>query len=69
MNLLDKVLQEEKKIDKNQVHVCGGSYGGYMSVIMGSRYPQYFKSAVNLNGVLSNLAMMWFTDIPEWVPA
>ena len=40
-----------------------------MSALMGSRYSQNFKSAVTLNGVYNNLAMMWFTDIPEWVPA
>jgi acylaminoacyl-peptidase len=44
----------------------GGSYGGYMSAILGSRYPQYFKSAVIMNGVLDLIANMWFADIPEW---
>ena len=44
----------------------GGSYGGYMSAIMGSRYEKYFRSAIVMNGVLSIPASVWFTDIPEW---
>jgi acylaminoacyl-peptidase len=37
-----------------------------MAAIMGSRYPQYFKSAIILNAVLNIMANLWFTDIPEW---
>lgn len=37
-----------------------------MSAILGSRYPEYFKSAVIMNGVLDLIANMWFVDIPEW---
>jgi acylaminoacyl-peptidase len=46
--------------------VQGGSYGGYMGAILGSRYPEYFKSAIILNGVINIIANLWFTDIPEW---
>lgn len=38
-----------------------------MGGILGSRFPQYFKSIVIMNGALSLPAMLWFTDIPEWV--
>lgn len=44
----------------------GGSYGGYTGGIMASRYSEYFKSAVIMNGVISIPAMLFFTDIPEW---
>lgn len=37
-----------------------------MSAILGTRYPEYFRSAVIMNGVLSLIANMWFNDIPEW---
>jgi acylaminoacyl-peptidase len=60
------VLADNPNIDRNRVHVQGGSYGGFMAAIMGSRYPQYFKSAIILNGVLNIMANLWFTDIPEW---
>ena len=64
---MKKVLAENKDIDAGNVHVQGGSYGGFMSAIMGTRYPQYFKSATILNGVLNLVGNMYFTDIPEWV--
>lgn len=37
-----------------------------MSAILGSRYPEYFKSGVIMNGVLTLIGNMWFNDIPEW---
>jgi len=42
----------------------GGSYGGYMAAIMGSKYSKHFKSAVVMNGVLNVIANLWFSDIP-----
>jgi len=60
------VIEDNPCIDKDNVHVQGGSYGGYMSAIMGSRYPQHFKSAIILNGVLSLVGNLYFSDIPEW---
>lgn len=37
-----------------------------MSAILASRYSEYFKSAVIMNGVLNIAANLWFSDIPEW---
>ncbi len=62
--LLEKVLAEKPNIDKSNIHVYGGSYGGYSGGILGSRYPKYFKSAIILNGVLSIPGQIFFTDIP-----
>ena len=67
--LLNHVLDKNPQFDSKQVHLYGGSYGGYLGALLGSRYPTRFKSATILNGVLNNAAMMWFTDIPEWVTA
>lgn len=61
------MLAEKPYLDKKKVNVYGGSYGGYSGGILGSRYPQYFKSAIILNGVLSLPGELFFTDIPEWV--
>jgi hypothetical protein len=33
---------------------------------MGTRYSEYFKSAVVVNGVVSIVGNFWATDIPEW---
>lgn len=68
MGLIEKVLSQNSTFDKTKVHASGGSYGGYLSALLGARYPNIFKSAIIMNGVLNNAAMMWFTDIPEWVP-
>ena len=64
IELLQKVLKEKPYLDKNKVHVYGGSYGGYSGAILGSRYPQHFVSAIILNGVLSIPGQLFFTDIP-----
>ncbi len=69
LNQLERILSENHNYDKTNVHSFGGSYGGYLTAIMGTRYPSYFKSAVIMNGVLNNIAMLFFTDIPEWVTA
>jgi pimeloyl-ACP methyl ester carboxylesterase len=69
LELLNVVLTENADFDKSKVHVYGGSYGGYLSALMGSRHSTMFKSAIILNGVLSNGGELWFTDIPEWVTA
>lgn len=44
----------------------GGSYGGYMSAIMASRYSDLFKASIILNPVTNIPFMMNITDIPEW---
>ena len=61
---MEHLFKNKPHIDQQNVHIYGGSYGGFMGAIMGSRYPQYFKSAVILNGVLSIPANLFFTDIP-----
>ena len=63
---LKKVLDDHPDIDRTKVHTQGGSYGGFMSAIFASRYSEYFKSAVIMNGVLNIAANLWFSDIPEW---
>ena len=35
-----------------------------MSAIFGSKYHEYFRSAVVLNGVVSIPGNLWFSDIP-----
>lgn len=69
LQLLSLVLSEDSKIDKTKVHAYGGSYGGYLTALLGSRHSSLFRSAIILNGVLSLAGQLWFTDIPEWVTA
>ena len=44
----------------------GGSYGGYLSTLMGSKYYNKFNAAVILNPVVNLPFMINITDIPEW---
>ena len=37
-----------------------------MGAIMSSRYPKHFKSAIIINGVISFVANLWSSDLPEW---
>jgi acylaminoacyl-peptidase len=46
--------------------VMGGSYGGYMGGILGSRYGEHFNAAILLNPVLNIPFMLGISDIPEW---
>jgi len=62
-------LKSKNYLDSERVYIHGGSYGGYMGAIMGTRYPQYFKAAIILNGVISIPGNLWFSDIPEWSTA
>jgi acylaminoacyl-peptidase len=60
------VIEEKGDLDKERIHIYGRSYGGFMSAIMGSRFPTYFKSAIIVNGVISYVGNFWSSDIPEW---
>ncbi len=66
VDLLKKVLAEKNHLNKNKVHVYGGSFGGFSGGILGSRYSEHFASVIILNGVLSIPGQLFFTDIPEW---
>ena len=60
------MLKDHPEIDRSKVHTQGGSYGGYLSAILGARYPDSFSCTVILNGVINLIANMWFADIPKW---
>ena len=61
---MERLLKENENLDSGNVHIQGGSYGGFMGAVMGSKYSKHFKSAVILNGVINIIANLWFSDIP-----
>ena len=54
-------------VDKDKVLLMGGSYGGYMALLLHGRHPDYFKAVVDIFGV-SNL-FSFYDSVPEfWKP-
>lgn len=60
------IEQVKGSFDERNIFVMGGSYGGYLSIIMASQYGKLFNSAIILNPVSNLPAMLAGTDIPEW---
>nr|WP_235715015.1 S9 family peptidase [Halalkalibacter akibai] len=53
--------------DRDKLFVVGGSYGGYMALLLAGRHADYFKAVVDIFGV-SNL-FTFINSVPEhWKP-
>lgn len=53
--------------NKEKLFVVGGSYGGYMTLLLAGRHPEYFRATVDIFGV-SNL-FTFINSVPEhWKP-
>ncbi|KIL49312.1 S9 family peptidase [Jeotgalibacillus soli] len=60
-------LIEQGYADRDKVLLMGGSYGGYMALLLHGRHPEYFKAVVDIFGV-SNL-FSFIKSVPEhWKP-
>ncbi len=60
-------LSEKGDIEEGKLIVLGGSYGGYMSLLLHGRHPERFTSVVDICGV-SNL-FSFSKSVPEsWKP-
>ncbi len=60
-------LFEQGITNKEKLFVVGGSYGGYMSLLLAGRHPEYFRATVDIFGV-SNL-FTFLNSVPEhWKP-
>lgn len=60
------ISQVQQKYNTGKTFIMGGSYGGYLSALMGSKYHDKFNAAVILNPVVNLPFMINITDIPEW---
>ncbi|RPF51040.1 S9 family peptidase [Aquisalibacillus elongatus] len=53
--------------DRDKILLMGGSYGGYMALLLHGRHPEYFKAVVDIFGV-SNLFSFVETVPEHWKP-
>lgn len=61
-------LIREGKADREKLFLVGGSYGGYMSLLLHGRHAEYFKACVDIFGP-SNL-FSFLASVPDhWKPA
>lgn len=58
-------LIESGIADKDKVGVTGGSYGGYATAWMSTRYTDRFAAGVMFVGISNNLSKWGTSDIPE----
>ncbi|MBX0359384.1 S9 family peptidase [Halobacillus sp. Nhm2S1] len=61
-------LIEEGYASKDQILLMGGSYGGYMALLLHGRHPEYFKVVVDIFGPCNLFSFI--DSVPEhWKPA
>ncbi|EAR93056.2 prolyl oligopeptidase family protein (macronuclear) [Tetrahymena thermophila SB210] len=65
LNMIDQVI-EKKLCDPKKAITMGGSYGGYMTGILSTRYHERFICAVMRNPVVNIPYLLNATDIPDW---
>ncbi|MCB0588573.1 MAG: S9 family peptidase, partial [Phaeodactylibacter sp.] len=58
-------LVEQGLVDKDKVGVTGGSYGGYATGWMATRYTDKFAAGVMFVGISDNISKWGTSDIPE----
>ncbi len=58
-------LVEEGLVDDNKVGVTGGSYGGYATGWMATKYTDRFAAGVMFVGISDNISKWGTSDIPE----
>lgn len=58
-------LIENKNVDADRIGVTGGSYGGYATGWMATRYTDRFAAGVMFVGISNNLSKWGTSDIPE----
>lgn len=58
-------LIEQGITDKNKVGVTGGSYGGYATAWLSTKYSDRFAAGVMFVGISNNLSKWGTSDIPE----
>lgn len=67
VHAMTEILPKDHRLDVTRAGVIGRSYGGYMSLTLASRHPEFWKAAVDMFGPYDLLTFM--DRIPEtWKP-
>ncbi|MBA4492804.1 S9 family peptidase [Paenactinomyces guangxiensis] len=59
--------------DRDKIFLMGGSYGGYMALLLAGRHPEYFKAVVdifgpsNLFSFINSVPEHWKPTVKQWV--
>ncbi|WP_214480564.1 S9 family peptidase [Bacillus sp. SM2101] len=59
--------------DRDKIFLIGGSYGGYMSLLLHGRHPEYFKAVVDIFGpsdlfsFINSVPDFWKPSMDQWV--
>ncbi|GIO24782.1 S9 family peptidase [Oceanobacillus sp. J11TS1] len=62
-----KWLIDQKITDPDHLFLVGGSYGGYMALLLHGRHPEYFKAVIDIFGP-SDLFTFVNSVPPDWKP-
>lgn len=62
-----KWLFNQKITDPDHLFLVGGSYGGYMALLLHGRHPEYFKAVIDIFGP-SDLFTFVHSVPPHWKP-
>lgn len=62
-----KWLFDQKITDPDHLFLVGGSYGGYMALLLHGRHPEYFKAVIDIFGP-SDLFTFVNSVPPHWKP-
>jgi dipeptidyl aminopeptidase/acylaminoacyl peptidase len=60
-------LIQEKMADPDKLFLMGGSYGGYMSLLLHGRHPEFFRAVVDIFGP-SDLVTFYHSVPDTWKP-
>ena len=50
VNSIHQICQQDKSIDPQNIFITGGSYGGYLTVLLGLKYPELAKGLIAASG-------------------
>jgi len=66
-------LIENDYVDEDKILLMGGSFGGYMSLLLHGRHPEYFKAVVDIFGpsdlfsFIESVPEHWKPIMKQWV--
>lgn len=66
VHLAVETVLESGGVDRNRIHVYGGSHGGFLALHLIGQYPRFYRSCICRNPVVDLGMMACTSDIPDW---